>query len=86
MNLDHQDLSAIADLVAKKISTELSLVTVSRWLTLDEAGDYAKLKRSTMLRLIQSGRIHAKKTSPGKGGWRVDRTSIDDWLNEGRIR
>jgi hypothetical protein len=48
-----------------------------RWLKIDEACRYAKLSRPILMELIGTGEIRARLRP--KGGWIVDRLSIDEY-------
>jgi predicted site-specific integrase-resolvase len=51
----------------------------NRWLKIRAATEYAGLSRNTLMCLIDSGHIKARKRPVG--GWIVDRRSIDDYNN-----
>ena len=83
MELTHSDLEQIADLVAERVLDNMRQ-TPGKWLTLKEAKEHAKVKAtSTIMSWINEGYIYAFKRS---GEWVVDRESIDDWFNSGRLR
>jgi len=46
-----------------------------RWLDLGQACEYAKMGRTTLLKALKHGDIKGRRR--GKGGWIVDRRSID---------
>ena len=80
MELTHTDIEQLADLVAAKVAAGLN-VPVGKWLTMEEAMAYAKVKsKNTIKQWIRQGRIHGFRRS-GKGNWIIDRESIDDWYN-----
>lgn len=77
--LSHSDIEAIADLIAKQVkSNVLASCAPRRWLTLQEAMDYSRVKSvNTIKKWIDEGYIYGHKRS---GQWIVDRESIDDWF------
>lgn len=84
MDLNHQDISALATLVASQVQADiLSKLSPGRWLTLKEAMAYAKVKsEDTIRKWINEGYIYAHKRS---GQWIVDRESIDDWFLSDKV-
>jgi hypothetical protein len=79
MELNRDDISLLADLVAERVeATVKEGMYPGRWLTLREAMDYAKVRSvNTIKRWIDQGYIYGHKRS---GHWIVDRQSIDDWF------
>lgn len=79
MKLSHTDIASLAEFIAEQVKIDiLSTVTIGRWLTLQEAMKYAKVKSvNTIRNWINEGYIYAHKRS---GSWIVDRESIDDWF------
>jgi len=77
-------LEKLADVIAAKVMETLRIdLSYGRWLTLQEAMAYAKVKsKTTMLKWINEGYIYGHKRS---GQWIIDRESIDDWFNSERI-
>ena len=57
--------------------------SVSRWLTIKEACEYARIKRDTLMKWLDEGYIYGSKRS---GKWIVDRKSIDNYYNEERLQ
>ena len=84
MQLTHTDLDALAELIAGKVKAEiLAELSPGRWMTVREAMEYCRVKtEATVRKWIREGYIYAHKRT---GEWLVDRQSIDDWLNGGRI-
>lgn len=82
--LTHEDMVAIADIIAKKVKAEIMAdMTPGKWLTIEEAKTYAKVRSiNTIKNWIDHGYIDGSKTS---GQWRIDRESIDDWFRSGII-
>ena len=75
MELTHNDINNIAELVAEKIQCNLVSTTLGRWLTLDEAMAYAKVKsKNTIKNWLEQGYIKGQKRT---GAWIIDRQSID---------
>lgn len=75
--LNRTEIAALADMIAEKVLA--ARPQVSRWLTLEEAMAYAKVKsKNTIRRWIQEGYIDANKRT---GSWIIDRESIDDWFS-----
>lgn len=83
MQITQAQISEIAEMVARKVSESIAAVsTPGRWLTLDEAKKYAKVKsRSTIKAWIDEGYIYGFKRT---GEWIVDRESIDNWFGSER--
>jgi len=78
--LHRTDIEAIAGLIADRVL--LSIPTSGRWLSIDEAMAYAKVKsRSTIMVWINKGHIYAHKRT---GSWIVDRESIDKWYQSSK--
>lgn len=78
MEANHTELEALADLIAKQVQSILAANQVQgRWLTLEEAMQYAKVNSvNTIKKWIAEGLIYAKKV----GNWKVDRESIDTYF------
>ena len=78
MDATHTELEALANLIAKQVEARLAVNQVqSRWLTLAEAMQYAKVESvNTIKKWINEGFIYAKKA----GQWKVDRDSIDAYF------
>ncbi len=78
MEVTHSELEALADLIAKQVKSILAVDQVQgRWLTLEEAMQYAKVSSvNTIKKWIAEGLIYAKKA----GQWKVDRESIDSYF------
>jgi len=54
-----------------------------RWLTIQEAMDYSRVKnRKTIMKWISLGLIYAHKRT---GSWIVDKESIDKWFLEDNL-
>ncbi len=51
-------------------------------LTIDQLAEYLQLTKSTLYKLVQSGRVPGKK---GGRQWRFRREAIDDWLAHGPV-
>ena len=78
MKLTHNDIESLANLIANQVAVAISAQeTVGRWLKIPRACRYAKISKNTLMNCILSGDIRAKKR--GKGGWIVDRLSIDEY-------
>jgi hypothetical protein len=78
MNLNHDDIATLANVIAKEVGAVISAQSnSSRWLSLREAMEYAKVKSvNTIKHWINEGYIYGFKRS---GEWIIDRESIDDW-------
>jgi hypothetical protein len=78
MNLNHDDIATLANIIAREIGAAISAQSnPSRWLSLREAMGYAKVKSvNTIKSWINEGYIYGFKRS---GEWIIDRESIDDW-------
>ena len=70
------DISTIADQIAARLS-----IYSARWLKVSDAASYAGMSRNTLFDCIANGEIKAKKRP--KGGWIVDRMSIDEYNSSG---
>ena len=73
------DIDGLAKELARKIKSELHF---NKWLTMDEACEYAKVSRETFRKWINDGDVYAAKIG---GVYRVDRESIDDLFNCERV-
>ena len=74
--LNHSDIEAIADLVAKRVLA--AQPQAGRWMTVEEAMAYTRVKSVKTIRMwIKEGYINANKRT---GTWIIDRESIDDWF------
>lgn len=52
------------------------------WLTVAEAGRYARIPRSKMYELVKAGEVPATKI-PGYGNtYKVNRRRLDQWMHE----
>jgi adenylate kinase len=81
--MNHTEIATIAEIVAREVSAKVSAMSTGRWLTLQEAKEYAKVRSDDTIRgWIDKGYIYAFKRS---GHYIVDRESIDDWYNSDRI-
>lgn len=74
------DINIIAEQVVASVVAGLH---VSRWLTVKEACEYAKIKRDTLMRWLDEGYVYGSKRS---GKWIIDRTSIDSFYNQDRLQ
>ena len=83
MVVDSTEIAKLADLIAKEVEAAvMAKLSPGRWLTLQEAMAYAKVKSTTTIRRwIDKGYIYAHKRS---GQWIVDRESIDQWYGSAR--
>ena len=71
------------DILAEKLAAHLAgELHVSRWLTVKEACEYAKIKRDTLMKWVNEGYIYGNKRS---GKWIIDRDSIDSYYNSERL-
>jgi len=78
--LNRTDIESIAGIVADRVLS--SHPGIGRWLSIDEAMIYAKVKsRSTIMSWINNGYIYAHKRT---GSWIVDRNSIDGWYESSK--
>ncbi len=73
--ISDKEINRIADLVTEKILAESC--RMDRWLTVQQAKRYAKMSRNTLMDCIFDGLILGTKRK--KGGWVVDRESIDEY-------
>lgn len=58
-------------------------MTAGTLLTLKEAGAYTGRSEHFIRDLIAAGEIDARKRTP-RGRWLISRTSIDQWIRNGR--
>lgn len=49
----------------------------SEVMKLDQAADYLNCHKSTLYRLIKSGKLPAFRLG---GGWRIRRSDLDEWI------
>ena len=56
------------------------MLTMTTWLTLEEAAEYLKMGRSTLYRLAREGQMPAHKRGRV---WRFDAAELDAWMKEG---
>lgn len=83
MNISNNDIQPLASLIANQVAAAISEQrTAGRWLKIPQACTYAKISKNTLMDCIISGDIRATKRK--KGGWIVDRLSIDEY-NSHRI-
>jgi len=47
-------------------------------MTIDELSDYLRISKSTVYKLVQSGRLPGKKAGRQ---WRFHKNAIDEWLS-----
>ena len=81
--IDKKQLELIAERVAERLKEILPDAPVGRWLTMNEALEYAKLKTEKTMRMwIKKGYIYGFKRS---GHWIIDRQSIDDWYSSDKL-
>ncbi len=85
MQVARSDIEALATMIAKEVGASIMVKSMpGRWLTIEEAMNYAKVKsRNTIRKWIDNGYIYAHKRS---GEWIVDRESIDDWFLSDKVR
>lgn len=78
MEVTHAYIKEVAGLIAKEVQEILAVNQIQgRWLTLEEAMQYAKVSSvNTIKKWIDQGLIYAKKV----GQWKVDRESIDAYF------
>ena len=82
MNISHTDIETLASLIANQVAAVMSAQeTAGRWLKIPQACKYAKMSKNTLMDCIISGDIRATKRK--KGGWIVDRLSIDEYNSSG---
>jgi len=77
-----QDIMEKMDYLINKVAQLKSEKPVGRWLTMEEATEYAKIKPKTINMWIKRGYIYGFKRS---GHWIIDRESIDDWYSSEKI-
>ncbi len=83
MNITHDNIEALAVMVAKKVMEEVQVAeTKPRWLTLEEAADYARASVKKMRTWIEQGYIYGFRRT---GKYVIDRESIDKWYNSEKI-
>ncbi|VVS91037.1 helix-turn-helix domain-containing protein [Desulfoluna spongiiphila] len=79
MDLTHSEMEAMAAAIAGKVADTLRAEqTVQRWLTLEEAVEYARASKNSLRRWIDAGHIYAFRRT---GKLIVDRESIDAWYS-----
>ena len=77
------DILEVAAFTAEQVCTQvIAKLNVKRWMTLEEAKDYARVKSTTtVMAWIDKGYIYGFKRT---GEWIIDRESIDDWYGSER--
>ena len=82
-SLEKEQIELIAEIVAEKLKENFQDVPVGRWLTMNEALGYAKVKSVKTLKMwIDKGYIYGDKRT---GSWIIDRQSIDDWYSSDKL-
>ena len=83
MMLNHTEIKELAAVVSANVIKELiNRHTVTKWLTVEEAMRYFKVKsRETIIRWIKENYIYGFKRT---GEWIIDRDSIERWYNSKR--
>ena len=80
---DKEQIELIAEIVAEKLKEHYQDAPVGRWLTMNEALEYARVKSVKTLKMwIERGYIYGHKRS---GSWIIDRQSIDDWYSSDKL-
>ena len=81
--LEKKQIELIAEIVTEKLKEHFQDTPVGRWLTMNEALEYAKVKSvKTLKKWIDKGYIYGHKRS---GNWIFDRQSIDDWYSSDKL-
>ena len=82
--LSEDQITHIADAVAARIREQGTGASLGRWLTVEEAMKYARVKSppKTIYAWIEQGLVYAHKRT---GRWIIDRESIDDWFLSDRL-
>ncbi len=81
--LEKKQFELLAEMVAEKLKENIQNATVGRWLTMNQALEYAKVKSVKTLKMwIDKGYIYGHKRS---GNWIIDRQSIDDWYSSDKL-
>ena len=76
--MDKSNIESFANIIAKEVASVISTQTAAgRWLKIPQACSYAKMSKNTLMECIFCGDIKATKRK--KGGWVVDRYSIDEY-------
>ena len=73
--MNRQEIKSVASLLAEEIKGHF---VWGKWLSVKRACLYADVSPNTMRRWINEGLVYASKTT---GEYRVDRESIDDFMN-----
>lgn len=81
--IDNDQIEALAELVAMKVMKTVHVAgTLPRWLTMEEAVEYAKTSKRKLRTWVDEGYIYGFKRT---GKYVIDRESIDNWYNSERI-
>ena len=76
---DKKQIELLAGIVAERLKEQFQDAPVGRWLTMNEALEYAKVRSVKTIKMwIDKGYIYGFKRS---GSWIIDRQSIDDWYS-----
>jgi hypothetical protein len=81
--LEKKQSELIAEIVAERLKEQFQAAPVGRWLTMNEALEYAKVKSVKTIKMwVDKGYIYGHKRS---GNWIIDRQSIDDWYSSDKL-
>ena len=76
--ITQKQMFELASIIAEQLEASvLSKTAHGRWLKITQACKYAQMSKNTLMECIADGEIKAKKRK--KGGWIVDRCSIDEY-------
>ncbi len=81
--LEKKQIELIAEIVTENLKEKFQDAPVGRWLTMNEALEYAKVKSVKTLKMWRDkGYIYGHKQA---GNWIIDRQSIDDWYSSDNL-
>lgn len=82
-HIPHENIKEIALIVARQVIESVRLESSRpKWLTIEEAAEYAKASKNKIQAWIDEGYIYGFKRT---GKWIVDRESIDNWYSSEKI-
>jgi hypothetical protein len=84
MELTHNDITNIAQLIASEIKGKLVETSPGRWLTKQAAMEYLSIKSPTTFKRLEDEGVIQGSYLGKSGGKRYDRVQLDDYLLRNR--
>jgi len=84
MELSLHEMDTLVDMIAERVAQKLEArLSPGKWLTFEEAMRMMKIKsKDTLRKRLIDGDVYGIKDG---GKWKVDRESIEDYLNQERV-